>query len=640
MLPFTIGQMRFEGHHPGHLDLTAVAAQMITPWMQKDKMAMDRVISLPKPVRWLKQGSRRRTTDEPRWHFSMFAVLILILCLGAVLHILSAQFIGMIAFLSLILCHFADAMCHQRSDRRLEAIFEASPNPIIVYNEKGHPQRLNPAFSRIFGWTMEELDGRRIPFVPESEKPVTAEKIREIFQTGRPVSFETRRLTRSGDIRDVIVSAAIALGRDKTPREMVVNITDITERKQFETQLQQSQKMEAIGTLAGGIAHDFNNLLSPLIGYSEMLMDDLPAGSAMREKAAEILNAGRRSKDLVNQILSFSRRSDAKPDTTKLQPFIAETLKLIRASIPSNIRIRRQIDADCGPVMANPTQIHQVVMNLAVNAYHAMDGAGGELCVTLEQVFLRKDEVRSEGLSPGKYAHLVVADTGIGIEKQNMAKIFDPYFTTKGPSNGTGLGLSVVQGIINSIGGRIRVLSEKNRGSEFHVYWPLARQEKQMAWGHTQKPVPVGTEKILLVDDEPSVMKMVHQMLERLGYQVDAYASGVEALAAFKKDPEYFDLVISDMTMPEMSGDLLAREVMAIRPAIPVLVSTGYSNTLTAEMVMAVGIKGVVRKPASKSELAVAVRKALEDAEASVLPAQQVQRAGDGSYAEYLVQAA
>jgi two-component system, cell cycle sensor histidine kinase and response regulator CckA len=211
-----------------------------------------------------------------------------------------------------------------------------------------------------------------------------------------------------------------------------------------------------------------------------------------------------------------------------------------------------------------------------------------------------------------------------------VAKIFDPYFTTKGNNQGTGLGLSVVQGIINSVGGNIRVLSEKNRGSEFHVYWPLTRYEKQTATTPSPAPVPGGTENILLVDDEASVMKMVRQMLERLGYQVAAFTSGVEALAAFKDNPGGFDLVLTDMTMPEMTGDLLATEVMGIRPAIPVLISTGYSATLTAEVVMEVGIKGVIRKPASKSDLAVAIRKALE----------KNRRSDSASHAAYLPESA
>jgi CheY-like chemotaxis protein len=358
-----------------------------------------------------------------------------------------------------------------------------------------------------------------------------------------------------------------------------------------------------------------------------MLTDDLPADSPAQEKAAEIFSAGSRAKELVNQILAFSRRSDTKPEPMKLQPFINETLKLLRASIPSNIKILQEIDMNCGSVMANPAQIHQVLMNLAANAFHAMEGTGGMLSVTLRQAFVTAESARSGGPPPGKYAHLVVADTGIGIEKQTLAKIFDPYFTTKDKSKGTGLGLAVVQGVVNSVGGVIRVFSEAGRGSEFHVYWPLSRGEKMAAMVRPKAPIPGGTEKILLVDDEATVMKMVRQMLERLGYQVAAYTSGIEALAAFKADPENIDLVLTDMTMPEITGDLLAREAMTIRPAIPVIVSTGYSKTLTSEVAEKIGIKGVINKPASKSSLAVAIRKALDDA-AACAPLHQSQGTG------------
>jgi CheY-like chemotaxis protein len=267
--------------------------------------------------------------------------------------------------------------------------------------------------------------------------------------------------------------------------------------------------------------------------------------------------------------------------------------------------------------------VHQVVMNLATNAYHAMEETGGRLRITLKQAFLREVSARSEGLSPGKYAHLIVADTGIGIEKKYLPKIFDPYFTNKDSSKGTGLGLSVVRGIIERVGGSIQAFSKVGEGSEFHVYWPLARLRKGAERIHSSAPVPCGTEKILLADDEASVMKMVRQMLERLGYQVAAFGSGTEALAAFKDDPEGFDLVLTDMTMPEMTGDLLALEVMAIRPTIPVIISTGFSNTLTPEMVRTVGFTGVLKKPVSKFNLAAAVRNALDDAKAA---AQQLEK--------------
>jgi two-component system cell cycle sensor histidine kinase/response regulator CckA len=632
--------MGFSGRHPGIQHHIAATGKLKAPWMRKENRAMDRIIAIPIPIRRSNEVPPGKTTGGPKWHFCMFAILLLVLCLGSVLNTLPAQFIGLTAFGSLIFCHFMDTMTYQKSDRRLAAIIEASPNPIIVYNNQGHPQMLNPAFSRVFGWTLEELRGRCIPFVPESEKAITARKVGEIFQTGQPVSFETRRMTHAGDIREVIVSAAIALGRGKTPFEMVVNITDITEQKRFEAQLHQARKMEAIGALAGGIAHDFNNLLSPLIGYSEMLKDDLPADSPLREKADEILTAGRRAKDLVTQILAFSRKSDAKPEATNIQPFITEILKLIRVSIPSNIRILQHIDEDCGPVMANPTQIHQVVMNLATNAYHAMEGAGGTLSVTLGQVDTGLDPSRFEGLPPGKYAHLIVADTGIGIEKQNLAKLFDPYFTTKDKNKGTGLGLSVVQGIIDSAGGSIQVFSEPGQGAQFHVFWPQTQYRKKTAAACLKTPVPGGNEKILLVDDEAAIVKMVRQVLERLGYEVDAHASGAEALAAFKDDPDSFGLVLTDMTMPEMTGDRLAREIMAVRPAIPVLVSTGYCNKRLLEMVTKTGIKGIIKKPAGKSELAVAVRKALDDSAVSIAPAVRIRRAGRATAADSLPECA
>jgi PAS domain S-box-containing protein len=543
-------------------------------------------------------------------------------CIGAILHSARVEFMGLAAALAFVLWQLEQGrsehtVMQQKGDQRLKAIFKASPNPIIVYNKLGHPQRLNSAFTQIFGWSLDELKGGCIPFVPPDEKEKSAQKIGEIFQTGRPVSFETRRLTKAGDIRDVIVSAAVATGRDEAPFEMVVNITDITETKRIEAQLRQAHKMEAIGTLAGGIAHDFNNLLYPIMGHAEIVRDDLSADSPLQDSMDEILMAANRAKELVKQILVVCRHSDAELRPLKLQPIIGEALKLLRASIPATIDVRHEIDAECGAAIADPTQIHQVVMNLATNAYHAMQATGGELRVALTQVAMDAEQTRLTGLTPGAYARLIVADTGSGIDRQIMGKIFDPYFTTKDMHKGTGLGLSMVQGIVTSSGGEIRVLSEAGKGSEFQVYLPLAQPEKEPEKLGGPVPIQGGTERVLVVDDEAPIARMVSQVLEPLGYHVATQTSSIQALAVFKTDPEGFDLVITDMTMPEMTGDHLAQEIMAIRPSVPVIINTGYSAALTEDAVKAVGIKDLLIKPTSKSTLAAAVRRVLDDAKAA-----------------------
>ena len=388
---------------------------------------------------------------------------------------------------------------------------------------------------------------------------------------------------------------------------------DITEIKKLESRIQQAQKMESIGNLAGGIAHDFNNILYPIIGMAELLLEDLPPRSEVHDNAQEILRAGMRGSDLVKQILAFSRKSEHKLIPVRLQRIAKEVLKLSRATIPSDIEIVEDIQKDCGLLMGDPTQIHQVLMNVVTNAYHAMGPEGGKITMRLKDTVLGADD-SSDGLpAPGRYARLSVSDTGHGMSADLLTKIFEPYFTTKERGKGTGLGLAVAYGIVKEHKGDIKVSSEPGRGTTFDIYLPLMdrpidKEEKPSAGKYE-----TGTERILLVDDEPAAARLEKLMLERLGYEVTSRLSSLEALEAFKAHPRAFDLVLSDMTMPGMTGDRLARELMAIRPEIPVILCTGFSERISEEKAEALGIKGFLMKPVLKSALARMVRKVLDE---------------------------
>ncbi len=398
--------------------------------------------------------------------------------------------------------------------------------------------------------------------------------------------------------------------------------TDITHRKEVETemkalagQLRQAQKMEAIGTLAGGIAHDFNNILTPILGYTEMALTSLPPESQEAAELKEVVKAANRAVDLVRQILTFGRQGDQQLKPLKVQLVIKEALKLLRASIPTTIEIKEQIDKECGAVLADPTQIHQVIMNLCTNASHAMREKGGVLRVVIRQVELGpQDIINKIAMQPGLYVLIEVSDTGHGMGKATLERIFDPYFTTKGKGEGTGLGLAVVHGIVKNLAGEITVYSELGRGTTFHVYLPLLKTEMRegTAEGQLPGPLPRGSERVLVVDDEEVVARMTQDMLGSLGYQTTGFTSSEEALAAFRVHPQVFDLLITDMTMPKITGAHLAQEVLAIRPEMPIIICTGFSELLSEEKAKALGIRKFVMKPVLLKEMARAVREVLD----------------------------
>ena len=431
--------------------------------------------------------------------------------------------------------------------------------------------------------------------------------------TAQDTTTHTAEIVHEGLGRTFSVSASPVCGPSNELLSIIYIARDITELKALEQQLRQAQKMEAIGTLAGGIAHDFNNILTPVLGYSEIISESLPADSSLAELSREILKAGRRARDLVKQILTFSRQADQERSPLKLQLVIKEALKLLRSSLPSSIQIKQEITTEA-MVLADPTMIHQVLMNLCTNAYHAMRETGGTLAVSLTEVAISADDYVTElHLKPGAYLRLEVSDTGCGMPHHLLERIFEPYFTTKAKGEGTGLGLSVVHGIVTSLGGHITVYSEPGKGSTFHVYLPKCPEKK----GETEAtpagtPLPTGHEHILVVDDEKVIAELMQKTLEGLGYRVSTCIDSRQALKQFEAQPASFDLVITDMTMPHLNGAELAQQLLAIRPGLPIILCTGFSEIINEEKAWALGIRRLLMKPVLRDELARVLRQVLD----------------------------
>jgi PAS domain S-box-containing protein len=395
---------------------------------------------------------------------------------------------------------------------------------------------------------------------------------------------------------------------------------DITEQKRVEEaltkterQFRQSSRMEAIGTLAGGIAHDFNNILTAIMGYTELALATVPKGSRTQRNLQEVLTAGHRAKHLVLQILTFSRQAGQGKKPTPIHMVVRETLKLLRATIPSTIEIRQSLKTEA-TILADPTQMHQVIINVCTNAEYAMRETGGILKIALEDVEVTEDLARmTSGLQVGPHVRLTVKDTGSGITPEILERIFDPFFTTKPIGEGSGMGMAVAHGIVTGHGGAIVVDSVVNKGTKIEVYLPTVPTP---IWERVveQGPIPIGKETILFVDDEETIVHLGKELLTQLGYTVEVYTSSVEALNVFRQDPHRFDLVITDQTMPALTGEALSRELLRIRPDLPIILCTGFSHVMSAEKAKALGIQAYLMKPLAIRDLVPIIRHVLDKA--------------------------
>jgi PAS domain S-box-containing protein len=499
-----------------------------------------------------------------------------------------------------------------------EESFNTIDDAITIHQADGDIIRANKAAEQNFGppllnflrqRCLDVCHGDEIPGTVENQWITSKGMTEEVFNARLDRNLEIKSLPR--------------FDSDGRLKGMVQVVRDISEKKKTEkehallrSQLIEAQKMEAIGTLAGGIAHDFNNILAAVMGYTELSLQDTPNGSPVKNRLQQVLKASLRAKELVDQILAFRRRSsqESQPQTTRIRLIIKEALKLLRSTLPSTILIRPNITSD-GCAIIDPTRVHQIIMNLCTNAKHAMQETGGTLTVELNDIDIPAPPELSNfdpHLPPGPYVMLIVKDNGHGMAPDIRKRIFEPYFTTKEKGVGTGLGLTTVHAIVKNHGGAISVESEVGEGTVVSIYLPRTDRAQKVSQPVQTPPRASGLERILFIDDEEELVTIGRDMLQHLGYQVVTKSNGLDALKAFREKPDHFDLVVTDMTMPKMTGERLARELIKIRPNITVILCTGYSEQINAEKAHAIGISAFVRKPLTLMRLAEAVRNVLD----------------------------
>jgi PAS domain S-box-containing protein len=483
---------------------------------------------------------------------------------------------------------------------------------ICLLDSDGIIQFVNPVMATLFGYASpDDLYGRDMCtlLAPHEHAPWEGYRHACVQASATPQRHPVQgiRQDRSALWLEICLSSSSWQGLPA----ILVTCLDVTARHHLETQVHQSHTMYALGALAGGIAHDFNNMLAAILGYTELVMDDVPRESQAWHRLQRVLTAGERAKDLVRQILTVSRQQKQERRPVQLRLLTEEILKLLRPSLPVTIAIHQHLNPHVGTVLADPTQIYQVLLNLCINAEHAMRLSGGVLEVGLDEVDVAEPlPVRDGTLMPGPHVRLTVRDTGHGIPDEILDRIFEPFFTTKIPDEGTGMGLTVVQGIMRDHDGAIHVTSLPSQGSTFTLYFPRFYKPIETS-EPAAEPVPGGTECVLFVDDEEPIARLGCMMLERLGYKAVVTTSGHEALALFRTAPERFDLVITDHTMPVMTGAALAQELRRLRPDLPIILCSGFSHTMNADKAQALGLDAFLLKPFLHRDLGFAVHRVL-----------------------------
>ena len=474
--------------------------------------------------------------------------------------------------------------------------------------------RVNPAYAQAYGREPEDFQGKNyFDLFPD---PADETRFRDVLETGRPTFSHAMPLPCGAVLGNetVYVNRSVhpLTGPDGRIRGIILILLDVTREVLLSEHSRQAQKMEALGTLAGGIAHDFNNILAAIVINTELALLDGPEPEASRQYLPLVLDAAERGKELVKQVLAFSRKKSREPKPVRLAPVVREALRFLRASLPATIEIKDTITAEDGVTLSDATEIHQVLMNLGSNAAYAMREAGGILTVAFDAVDLDDGAAsRLPGLKPGPHVRLAVKDTGAGIPAEMLPRIFDPFFTTKGQAEGAGMGLAVVHGIVTGSGGAISVESEVGKGTTFRVYFPRVKGDAVEGEDQTG-PVPGGHERVLVVDDERSQAESLRDMLKRLGYDVTFETDSVKALELLRARPGAFDIVVTDQTMPHLVGTKLAEEAMRIRKGFPIILCTGYSDRIDERSAAGLGIRELVMKPFTLREMAAAIRRSLD----------------------------